>query len=70
MGKYTITDVAKDTGVSSSDASAAHHQAREDARESGYIKEKDGSGGGKEGKFSKTDSSGKTSTGFFKSLFG
>ena len=70
MGKYTVNDVANDTGVSSSHASGAHHQARDDARDSGYIKEKDGSGGGKEGKFSRNDNSGKAAVGFFKSIFG
>ncbi len=37
MGKYGVTDAGKDTGVSSSHAAGAHHQARDDASEGGYF---------------------------------
>lgn len=44
MSKYGLGDAAKDTGVSSKEASRAWHQAREDARRSGEIPSK-GEGG-------------------------
>ena len=38
--KYTVTDAAKETGVSSKEASSAWHQAREDAQKSGELPER------------------------------
>lgn len=38
--KYTLKDAAKDTGASTRETSQAFHDARKDAVESGYLKEK------------------------------
>ncbi|MEA1929374.1 MAG: CFI-box-CTERM domain-containing protein [Patescibacteria group bacterium] len=46
MGKYTLKDAAKDTGVSTSQASRNWHKARDDARKSGEISGGGGGGGG------------------------
>ena len=38
--KYTVTDAAKDTGVSSREASSTWHQAKDDAQKAGELPER------------------------------
>ncbi len=46
MSKYTEKDAAKDTKSSTKEVDGAWHKAREDATESGHLKERQSGGSG------------------------
>jgi hypothetical protein len=68
MGGWSHGDTAKETGSSSSEASAAAHQARDDATKSGDFER--GNSDKNSRSFSRDDESGKEATGFWGSIFG
>ena len=68
---YDKGDAAKETGASAKETSAAWHDARNHAVETGHLVRGSGPGTGGHGKeFSRTDSSGEKATGFWSSIFG
>ncbi|OGD68845.1 hypothetical protein A2996_02300 [Candidatus Campbellbacteria bacterium RIFCSPLOWO2_01_FULL_34_15] len=66
--KWTVKDTADYTGDSTSKASAAEHQARDDAEKAGVFERGNDEKNSKP--FNKDDASGKEATSFWDSLFG
>ncbi|MFZ2593526.1 MAG: hypothetical protein WAX38_01995 [Minisyncoccia bacterium] len=68
MGKHTGKDTADYSGDSSGRIREANHDARDHARESGFLKNGDKETNSKP--FPRDDDSGKAAGGFWKSIFG
>ncbi len=68
MGKFTVSDNAANSNVSTGEAAAAEHQARDDASASGSFERGDSSKNSE--RFSSSDSSGQAASGFWASIFG
>lgn len=68
VGKDTTADNAERSGVSSREAAAAEHQARDDAVASGFLSR--GGGSKNSERFSRDDESGQAATSFWDSIFG
>ncbi len=68
MGKFTVQDNARETGVSTSKAAAAEHVARDDATKSGFFSRGDNKKNSE--RFPRNDESGKAAGGFWGSIFG
>lgn len=68
MGKFTVKDNARVTGVSTSKAAAVEHLCRDDATKSGFFSR--GNSNKNSERVSRTDRSGREATGFWGSIFG